>query len=122
MPRVAVAISVILVMSGLGLYVLFWADNRTPCEAAVEIVAQVQEIDPKSPNLAATLTVIDGLVAGRLDDVSDRANPVLTADLTRLRSALRGVTVEDLSDPTSEVREAMTNVLSCQNVGAFPAQ
>ncbi|NAS23793.1 hypothetical protein GT755_19100 [Herbidospora sp. NEAU-GS84] len=122
MPRVAVAISVILVMSGLGLYVLFWTDSRTPCEAAVEIVAQIQKIDPKSPNLVDTLNTIDGLVAGRLSDVSDRANPVLTADLTRLRTALRGVTAEDLSDPASEVRETMTNVLSCQNVGAFPAQ
>ncbi|WP_157518606.1 hypothetical protein [Herbidospora mongoliensis] len=122
MPRVAVAVSVILLMSGLGIFILFWADNRTPCEAAVEVVAQIQEIGPKSPNLAATFPVIDGLVAGRLDGVSGRANPVLTADLTRLRSALRGVTPEDLSDSSSEIRETMANVVSCQNVDAFPAQ
>ncbi|WP_061300603.1 hypothetical protein [Herbidospora cretacea] len=122
MHRLAVAISVILVMSGLGMYILFWADSRTPCEAAVEVVAQIQEIDPKSPNLAAPLKIIDGLVAGRLDGVSGRANPVLTADLTRLRSALRGVTTDDLDDPSSEIRETMTNVLSCRNVGAFPGQ
>ncbi|GAB1823870.1 hypothetical protein [Herbidospora sp. RD11066] len=122
MSRIVALASVILLISGLGIYILFWADNRTPCEAAVEVVAQIQGIDPKSPNLAGSLTVIDGLVAGRLDGVSGRANPVLTADLTRLRSALRGVTAEDLGDSSSEVRETMTNVLSCQNVGAFPAQ